>query len=125
VNDATELRLKAIRGATTVETDTSEAIAAGTEELLRAIMARNQLGIADIVSVIFTATPDLVSDFPAVAARRLGLSHTPLLCSQEIPVAGAVPRCVRVLLHCYAPVRREMRHVYLHEARQLRLDLPE
>lgn len=125
MNDVTELRLKAIRGATTVDADTSDEIASRTEELLRAVIERNELRMADIVSVIFTATPDLVSDFPAVAARGLGLSRTPLLCSQEIPVAGAVPRCIRVLLHCYAPARRDMRHVYLREARQLRLDLPE
>jgi chorismate mutase len=125
VNDVTELRLKAIRGATTAEQDTSDEIADRTEELLRAVIERNGLEVDDIVSVIFTATPDLVSDFPAVAARRLGLSRTPLLCSQEIPVAGAVPHCIRVLVHCYAPAGREMRHVYLHEARQLRLDLPE
>ncbi len=120
-----ELRLKGIRGATTADRDTSDAIATRTEELLSAVIERNGLALSDIVSVIFTATPDLVSDFPAVAARRLGLSRTPLLCSQEIPVAGAVPRCIRVLVHCYVPAGREMRHVYLHEARQLRLDLPE
>ena len=125
MDDVSELKLKAIRGATTAERDTSAEIAARTEELLGAVIERNALAVGDIVSVIFTATPDLVSDFPAVAARRLGLSHTPLLCSQEIPVAGAVPRCIRVLVHCYAPAGREMRHVYLHEARQLRLDLPE
>jgi chorismate mutase len=125
VSDVSELKLKAIRGATTAERDTRDEIAARSEELLGAVIERNALAVGDIVSVIFTATPDLVSDFPAVAARRLGLSHTPLLCSQEIPVAGAVPRCIRVLVHCYAPAAREMRHVYLHEARQLRLDLPE
>jgi chorismate mutase len=118
-----ELKLKAIRGATTVDTDTSEAIAARTEELLREIFERNDLRIDDLVSVIFTATPDIVADFPAVAARRLGLSHIPLLCSQEMAVRGAIERCIRVLLHCYAPADAEMHHVYLHEARQLRLDL--
>jgi chorismate mutase len=120
---ADQLRLKAIRGATTVESDTSEAIAARTEELLRAILERNELQIDDLVSVVFTATPDIVADFPAVAARRLGLSHVPLLCSQEMAVRGALERCIRVLLHCYAPADAQMHHVYLHEARQLRLDL--
>ncbi len=119
-----EYRLRAIRGATTVDADTSEAIAERTEELLRAILERNALAIEEIVSVILTATPDLLSDFPAPAARRLGLSHTPLLCSQEIPVRGAIERCIRVLLHCYAPATTPTHHVYLHEARQLRLDLP-
>jgi len=120
---ADQLRLKAIRGATTVESDTSEAIAARTEELLREILERNELQIDDLVSVVFTATPDIVADFPAVAARRLGLSHVPLLCSQEMAVRGALERCIRVLLHCYAPADAQMHHVYLHEARQLRLDL--
>jgi len=120
---ADQLRLKAIRGATTVESDTSEAIAARTEELLREILERNELQIDDLVSVVFTATPDIVADFPAVAARRLGMSHVPLLCSQEMAVRGALERCIRVLLHCYAPADAQMHHVYLHEARQLRLDL--
>jgi len=81
--------------------------------------------VEDIVSVIFSATPDLRADFPAVAARSIGLSHTPLLCCQEIPVKDAIPRCIRVLMHVYLPRGADVRHVYLHEARQLRLDLPE
>lgn len=118
-------RLRAIRGATTVGADTSEQIKARTAELMAAIIERNDLAVDDIVSVIFTATPDLAADFPAVAARELGLSRTPLLCGQEIPVEGAIERCVRVLLHCYAPRSAPVHHVYLHDARQLRLDLPE
>jgi chorismate mutase len=117
--------LRAIRGATTVDVDTGDAICARTTELLEAVIARNELAVPDIVSVIFTATADLQSDFPAVAARRLGLSATPLLCCQEIPVVDAIERCIRVLLHCYTPDDRAIRHVYLHEARQLRTDLPE
>jgi chorismate mutase len=120
-----EVRLRAIRGATTVEIDTSENIAVRTAELLQTILQRNALPIADIVSVFLTATPDLTADFPAVAARGIGLSQTPLICSQEIAVAGAMARCVRVLLHCYLPVDQGVHHVYLHEARQLRLDLPQ
>jgi len=77
------------------------------------------------VSIVFSVTPDLRADFPAVAARGLGLSRTPLLCCQEIPVAGAIERCVRILMHVYLPRERDVHHVYLHEARQLRLDLPE
>lgn len=77
-----------------------------------------------MVSAIFTATPDLTADFPAAAAREVGLASTPLLCAQEIPVVGAVQRCVRVLLHCYLQGRAQAHHVYLHDARQLRLDLP-
>lgn len=118
-------RLRAIRGATTVETDTSAAIAARTAELLRAVLARNEVAVDDIVSVLFSATPDLRADFPAVAARAIGLSYTPLLCCQEIPVQGAIERCVRVLMHVYLPLEQAVHHVYLHEARQLRLDLPE
>ncbi|MFA4964035.1 MAG: chorismate mutase [Thermoleophilia bacterium] len=118
-------RLRAIRGAITVGADTSEEICAGTAELLSAIVERNQLDVDDIVSIVFSATPDLRADFPAVAARRLGLAHTPLLCCQEIAVEGAMARCLRVLMHVYLPAARAAHHVYLREARQLRLDLPE
>ncbi len=121
----TGTRLRAIRGAITVPADTPEAIADATVELLMAVMERNALQPDDIVSIIFTATPDLRSDFPAAAARRLGLSRTPLLCCQELAVEGAVERCIRVLLHVVLPADCEVRHVYLREARQLRLDLPE
>jgi chorismate mutase len=90
------------------------------------MMERNGVGQDDIVSIIFTATRDLVSDFPAVAARSLGLSQVPLLCSQEIPVTGSIERCIRVLMHVYTGRERsEIRHPYLHAARQLRTDLPE
>jgi chorismate mutase len=118
-------RLRAIRGAITVEADTTEAIAEATCELLAGVLERNGLGTADLVSIIFTATRDLTAEFPAVAARQMGLSGVPLLCAQEIPVAGSMPRCVRVLVHCYPPPGRRVRHVYLREARQLRMDLPE
>jgi chorismate mutase len=118
-------RLCAIRGATSVDADTSADIGERTAELLQAILERNAVVVDDIVSIVFTATPDLRADFPAVAARRLGLSGTPLLCCQEIPVDGALGRCVRVLMHVYVPAGHAVRHVYLHEARQLRLDLPE
>ena len=118
-------RLRALRGATTVDADTSEAIRERTAELVTTLLERNALAVGDIVSVIFTATGDLTADFPAVAARSVGLSATPLLCSQEIPVAGAVERCVRALVHCYLPAERAAHHAYLHGARQLRLDLPE
>jgi chorismate mutase len=117
--------LSAIRGATTAHQDTSDAIRAATAELLQAMLQRNGLSAADIVSIIFTATPDLGADFPAVAAREMGLSGTPLLCCQEIPVEGAVARCIRVLLHCYLPEGGSAHHAYLHGARALRIDLPE
>lgn len=118
-------RLYALRGATTVERDTSDDIAERTAELLSVVLDRNDVAIDDVVSVLFSVTPDLRADFPAVAARSIGLSHTPLLCCQEIAVEGAVERCVRVLLHVYLPAGADVRHVYLHGARQLRLDLPE
>jgi chorismate mutase len=118
-------RVRALRGATTVVRDTSDAIGYRTAELVGRLLERNQLVVEDIVSVVFTATPDLRADFPAVAARGAGLSQTPLLCCQEIPVEGAIERCIRVLMHVYLPRDRAGHHVYLHGARQLRLDLPE
>lgn len=114
-----------MRGATTVEADDADAIRARTAELVSEVLLRNALCSDDIVSVVFTATPDLTADFPAAAARTVGLSTTPLLCAQEIPVSGAVARCIRVLMHCYLPNGGHARHVYLHGAGQLRLDLPE
>lgn len=121
-----EWRLAAVRGATTVEEDDAGKVAERTAELLETMMERNDIREDAIVSIIFTATPDLVSDFPAVAARNIGLSKVPLLCSQEIPVAGSVERCVRVLMHVYSiKPRDEIRHAYLHGAKQLRTDLPE
>jgi chorismate mutase len=117
------MRLIALRGATSVERNDAESILAATEELVREVMARNGLGPADMVSCIFTATEDLDAEFPAVAARRLGLAGVPLLCARELPVPGALPRVIRVLMHCYPPVGVEPQHVYLGEARRLRLDL--
>jgi chorismate mutase len=87
------------------------------------LLGRNALGPEDLVSCIFTLTEDLDAEFPAAAARRMGLSKVPLLCAREIPVPGALPRVIRVLLHAYAPAGTEPRHVYLGEARGLRLDL--
>jgi len=125
MTDQTSGRLVALRGATTVAADTSDDIKDRTAELLRELLQRNRVAVDDIVSVMFTTTPDLHSDFPAVAARSIGLSRTPLLCAQEIAVEGAMERCVRVLIHAYLPVDARVRHAYLHDARQLRLDLPE
>jgi chorismate mutase len=115
--------LRAVRGAITVPDDTAEAIRLGTAELVRAVLERNALAPDDLVSILFTATPDLSAEFPAVAARELGLSQVPLLCAREIDVPGAMPRCIRLLAHCYAPPERAIRHVYLREARALRTDL--
>lgn len=118
-------RLQAVRGAITVGSDDAEAIKEGTAELLREVLGRNDLTPADLVSIIFTSTPDLQSEFPAVAAREIGLSAVPLLCAREIPVDGAMEKCVRVMIHCYPQHDTPIRHVYLRDARQLRLDLPE
>jgi chorismate mutase len=117
------MRLIALRGATTVEANDAEHILAATEELMAEILERNRLGADALVSCIFTLTPDLDAEFPAVAARHMGLSRVPLLCACEIPVPGALPRVIRVLVHCYPPDGVEPQHVYLREARRLRLDL--
>lgn len=119
-------RLAAVRGATTVEEDTAEQIHERTSEVLEAMLERNEIEPEDIVSIIFTATPDIRADFPAVAARNLGLSQIPLLCSQEIAVKDGIEHCVRVMMHIYTQrERHDIRHAYLHGARQLRTDLPE
>ena len=116
-------RLYALRGATSVEVNSAEAILAATEELMRALVARNELEIEQFVSCIFTATSDLNAEFPALAARRIGFDHVPLLCTREIEVPGAPERVIRVLAHYYAPAGHVVHHVYLGEARSLRADL--
>ena len=90
---------------------------------MRAVMERNALDPEQMVSCIFTCTNDLDAEFPAVAARDLGLSAVPLLCAREIDVPGALPRVIRLLLHCYADPETEPRHVYLRDAESLRRDL--
>ena len=117
------MRLRALRGATTVERNASEDILAATDELMRTVLDRNSLRHEDLVSCIFTCTSDLDAEFPAVAARELGLSDVPLLCAREIEVPGALPRVIRMLLHCYADEGLPARHVYLREATALRKDL--
>jgi len=117
------MRLFALRGAATVGANEADEILAATESLMRAIMDRNALQPADVVSCIFTLTPDLDAEFPAVAARRLGFDRVPLLCAREVPVPGAMPRVIRALIHFYADERHEVRHVYLGDARHLRADL--
>jgi chorismate mutase len=117
------MRLIALRGANTVPANDSQSILAATDELMRALLERNGLGPDDLVSCLFTLTADLDAEFPAVAARQMGLSRVPLICAREIPVPGALPRVVRVLVHCYPPGGGEPQHVYLGEAGRLRLDL--
>ncbi len=117
------MRLFALRGANSVERNEAQAILDATDELMRELMARNELRAEALVSVIFTLTDDLDAEFPAVAARRLGLDRVPLLCAREVPVPGSLPLVIRVLAHYYAPEGHEPRHVYLGEARSLRADL--
>jgi chorismate mutase len=123
---ANEERLVALRGATTVDADTAEAVMGRTGELLSALLQRNGVDHDQLVSIIFTSTRDLRSAFPALAARELGLGDVPLLCAGELDVIGGNPNTIRVLIHCYSTLPRpSLRHVYLHGARHLRDDLPE
>jgi chorismate mutase len=115
--------LRALRGATTVERNDADLILEATQELVAEVMERNALQAEQMVSCIFTCTDDLDAEFPAVAARRMGLSSVPLLCAREIDVPGSLPRVIRLMLHCYADPEREPRHVYLREAVGLRRDL--
>ena len=118
--------VRAIRGATTVDEDLPEQIWDRTQTLVREMLARNDVTSEDLVSVIFTATADISSAFPATAARQLGLDEVPLLGGQELDVAGALPRCIRILMHCYSERSRgDIRHVFLEGARVLRSDLAE
>jgi chorismate mutase len=117
------MRLYALRGATSVAENDADAILGATDELMREILARNALRAEDLVSCIFTLTEDLDAEFPAVAARRMGLSAVPLLCAREVPVPGALPRVIRVLIHCYGDPGHEPQHVYLGDAAALRLDI--
>lgn len=119
-------QLRALRGATTLEADTKEQIMERTAALIRTILERNEIAHEDLVSLIFTATDDIRSEFPAAAARAIGISDVPLLCARELDVEGAVPRCIRVLIHLYT--ERDpgsLRHVYLEGAKPLRTDLPQ
>lgn len=117
------MRLYALRGANSVESNTRESILGATAALMQELIARNELGPEQLVSCIFTVTDDLDAEFPAVAARNIGLNTVPLICAREVPVPGALPRVVRVLVHYYAPEAHRPRHVYLGEARALRADL--
>jgi chorismate mutase len=112
---------RGIRGATTADDNTREAILMATRELLERLIEQNGLQAGDIASAIFSTTPDLNAEFPAVAARELGWLDTALLCTHEMAVPGSLPRCVRVLVHWNTTLRAdEIRHVYLRDARRLR-----
>lgn len=118
--------VRAIRGATTLDEDTREQVEERTQALVREILERNDVSDDDLVSIIFTATDDIHSQFPATAARLLGLEDVPLLGATEASIEGGLERCIRVLVHCYTDrSRKELRHVYLEGARTLREDLAE
>jgi chorismate mutase len=120
------VRLQALRGAITCDANTKSEITEKTQQLVQELLTRNDLAHDDLVSIIFTATEDLTAEFPATAARELGLGDIPLLCARELAIEGKLPRVVRVLVHCYSDrPRGELHHVYLGAARGLRDDLPE
>ncbi len=106
-----------------MEANEADAILHATDELMRAVIERNGLEPEDMVSCIFTCTDDLDAEFPAVAARRMGLDAVPLLCAREIDVPGSMRRVIRLMVHCYAPAEARAHHVYLRDAAALRRDL--
>jgi chorismate mutase len=118
-----EQRLFAVRGAVQADANETDAIAEATSELMRELLERNELEPEAIVSCLFTATEDLDAEFPAAAARGLGLESVPLLCCREIPVPGAMPRVIRAMVHYYAPVGHVPAHAYLGATQDLRSDL--
>jgi chorismate mutase len=117
------MRLFALRGANSVQSNTRDSIINATAELMRELISRNELAPDQLVSCIFTVTQDLDAEFPAVAARNIGLNAVPLMCAREVPVPGSLPRVIRVLVHYHADEGHRPRHVYLGETRVLRADL--
>ena len=116
--------VRAVRGATQLVSDTREQMLDRVAELVTEVMAANQLEVDDFISVIFTATSDLVAEFPAYAARQLGFGEVPLLCARELEIEGSMPRVVRMLAHVETNLPRgDITHVYLHGAAALRTDL--
>jgi chorismate mutase len=118
------LAVRAVRGAVQISGNDQDEILAGTTELVTEVMSRNELSTDDVISVLFTATPDLTAEFPALAARKLGFQEVPLLCASEIDVPGAMPRVVRLMMHIEtSKPRSALQHVYLRGAAALRLDI--
>ncbi len=118
------MAVRAVRGATQLERDDREHMLERVAEMVLDAMAANGLGVDDFISVLFTATSDLVSEFPAYAARQLGFGDVPLICARELEIEGSMPRVVRMMAHVETDVpRAEMTHVYLHGAARLRTDL--
>jgi len=120
----TNLLVRALRGATTVGANDAEEIAVATRELLGAMLESNEASVDDVISVLFTTSPDLTAAFPAAAARGIGFETVPLMCASEIDVPGAKKLCIRIMMHAYSSrARAEIRHVYLRDAQNLRDDL--
>ncbi|MDX3096959.1 chorismate mutase [Streptomyces sp. ME01-24h] len=118
------MAVRAVRGAVQLERDEAGHMHERVAELLTAILERNRIAVDDLISVWFTATPDLHSDFPAVAARKLGITDVPLICAQELDIAGAMPRVVRILAHVESGLSKsDISHVYLGAAAALRKDI--
>jgi chorismate mutase len=118
-------RVRALRGATTVDVDSADQIQERTVALLAEMVARNAVDHESIISVLFTATDDLHAAFPATAARHAGFGDVPLICARELDIVGATPMCIRVMMHISTEIARsELRHVYLEGAAGLRDDLP-
>ena len=118
--------VRAVRGAIQVDANERDEILEGASELVTAVLQRNSLDPADLISIVFTATQDLNAEFPAYAARLLGLTDVPLLCTTEIAVPGSMPRVLRLLAHVETSLTRaDIRHVYLRGASALRTDLPQ
>ena len=117
--------VRALRGATTVDADEPEHLSDRVQTLVSQMLERNGVSKDDLISILFTATDDIHSMFPATAARVIGLGDVPLICARELDIEGATPRCVRVMMHFSTDrSRQELHHVYLEGARQLRDDLP-
>jgi chorismate mutase len=115
---------RGVRGATTVDHNDREEVLAATRQLLALMFRRNGMEKADVASAIFTTTPDLDAEFPALAARQLGWLEVPLLCGHEIAVPGSLPRCIRVLVHWNTDrPQQEIHHIYVRDAIRLRPDL--
>lgn len=121
-----EVAVRAIRGAIQVGDNTRDEVLDGATELVLEVLHRNGVAPDDLISILFTATPDLTAEFPAYAARQLGLTDVPLMCASEIDVPGAMPRTLRLLAHVNTDrPRSDIRHVYLRGAAALRTDLPQ
>ena len=118
------MTVRAVRGATQLESDTRDHMLDRVAEMVREVMTSNDLGLDDFISIIFTATSDLHSEFPAYAARQLGFSDVPLICARELEIEGSMPRVVRMMAHVESELsRQDITHVYLHGAAALRRDL--